>query len=188
MYLLQALSNVSANALPKYAAHKWQPATGVTQTPLLTLASTLKTRAAHSRRITAVQLGAVAPLTAMVAYAPRMPPPALVPAPPPPALKGKKKSSAVKKPKPEVRRNGAGGGGGGGEGKAIRGLMVSALCRTLCAHGLGLNVVGRGPVVPGGLRRTRVRGGGKGLGCTAPRQHAHTGAGCKLGMCDRAPS
>ncbi|KAG2433810.1 hypothetical protein HXX76_008167 [Chlamydomonas incerta] len=49
------------------------------------------------RRIAVLQMGAVAPLAAMVAYTPRLPPPALMPAPPP--VVTKKKSAASKKKK-----------------------------------------------------------------------------------------
>ncbi|KAG2484368.1 hypothetical protein HYH03_016784 [Edaphochlamys debaryana] len=48
------------------------------------------------RRIAALQAGAVAPLAAMVAYTPRMPPPSLVPAPPPPMAKKKGKAGKAK--------------------------------------------------------------------------------------------
>ncbi|PNW76200.1 hypothetical protein CHLRE_12g544115v5 [Chlamydomonas reinhardtii] len=49
------------------------------------------------RRMAVLQMGAVAPLAAMVAYTPRLPPPALMPAPPP--VVTKKKGVASKKKK-----------------------------------------------------------------------------------------
>ncbi|GLC34833.1 hypothetical protein PLESTB_001169200 [Pleodorina starrii] len=49
----------------------------------------------QARRGAVLQLGAVAPLAAMVATAPRLPPPALMPAPPP--VMTKKKGSAARK-------------------------------------------------------------------------------------------
>ena len=48
----------------------------------------------HPHRSAIVAMGAVVPLARMVAYAPRMPAPALVPAPPP--VLGKKKGGAAK--------------------------------------------------------------------------------------------
>lgn len=58
------------------------------------------------RRMAVLQMGAVAPLAAMVAYTPRLPPPALMPAPPP--VVTKKKGVASKKKEGEVSRSGGG--------------------------------------------------------------------------------
>ncbi len=54
----------------------------------------------HARRAAVLQLGAVAPLAAMVASAPRLPPPGLMPAPPPMMTKKKGREARKQSNKP----------------------------------------------------------------------------------------